>query len=95
MCMHAGACHITCSLKRHQYTNLLMKMQYVCLFLKFLLVVLVQNNEYHVPRSPFVKYCLGLTPAGNSAPHSRLLTPPQRGGGENWKGKSEKTRGLR
>ena len=40
-------------------------------------------------------FCHGLTWAGNQAPHSLSLSPPQWVGGENQMSKSEKTHGLR
>jgi len=41
------------------------------------------------------KDCHGLTPVGSSAPHIHALTFPQWDGGDNQKGKSEKTFALR
>lgn len=52
-----------------------------------------KNTVYEISQQKYQKQdCHGLSPAGNSA---TLLTPPPDGWGENWKGKREKTRGLR
>jgi len=49
-------------------------------------------DGFEIPR--IVMVCHGLTATGNSATHSCSLTPPWWDGGENQKGKSEKTHGL-
>ena len=58
-------------------------------------VWLGQKTGYRQGAKPWEWWC-GLTPVGSEAPHSRLLAPqPRWDVGENWKGKSEKTCGLR